>query len=53
MVSELGSKLYFTMKTIGLILIVVEYGLGGKKLKTKAVEIEGLNPYCSGIWSRR
>ena len=36
-----------------LILIVVEYGLGdGLSLLLPRVTVS-LNPYCSGIWSRR
>ena len=36
-----------------LILIVVEYGLGVlSKPKLRQVKLS-LNPYCSGIWSRR
>ena len=37
-----------------LILIVVEYGLGDKKNRfVKRISKTSLNPYCSGIWSRR
>ena len=36
-----------------LILIVVEYGLGEKDKWYFGSEFFGLNPYCSGIWSRR
>ena len=37
----------------GLILIVVEYGLGVMKTIKITVNSYRLNPYCSGIWSRR
>ena len=36
-----------------LILIVVEYGLGEALSNTIPSFITCLNPYCSGIWSRR
>ena len=36
-----------------LILIVVEYGLGENIVLTYNKTQESLNPYCSGIWSRR
>ena len=36
-----------------LILIVVEYGLGVADRANADIITEGLNPYCSGIWSRR
>ena len=36
-----------------LILIVVEYGLGDPSLLGLIFTDASLNPYCSGIWSRR
>ena len=35
-----------------LILIVVEYGLGVTEIEKLTLHCKGLNPYCSGIWSR-
>ena len=37
----------------GLILIVVEYGLGDLSPFSAQQFTIWLNPYCSGIWSRR
>ena len=51
----LGEFIEITKDAYGgvLILIVVEYGLGGVVTQPLAWACGSLNPYCSGIWSRR
>mgnify|MGYP007069961432 CR=1 FL=1 len=55
MVSEHHSTVTHLLKQYAvLILIVVEYGLGDReRYIVKGFSGSGLNPYCSGIWSRR
>ena len=52
MVSELGILCSYKGYKVVLILIVVEYGLGGAKNIVLTYNKTSLNPYCSGIWSR-
>ena len=44
---------YINANNIVLILIVVEYGLGVPMTESNTKTPKCLNPYCSGIWSRR
>ena len=54
MVSEFAKSKTDTIFVSVLILIVVEYGLGEMENYDRVmIRLDRLNPYCSGIWSRR
>ena len=52
MVSECSSEGQPSDCSAVLILIMLEYGLGGLEPKTVDIYESRLNPYYAGIWSR-